>query len=116
MNFSETLKRLLNDRGLKQADLCRMTGIQTSLLSEYLSGKKSPAIGNAIKIANAFAISLDALVGKEPLPLAADEEVPGSMAKKLIALIEGMSEEEQKRMYHFLKEWQEREASKRKYL
>jgi transcriptional regulator with XRE-family HTH domain len=65
MNFSRTLKAILNERQLKQADLCRMTGIQTSLMSDYLNDKKSPAITNAILIADALGISLDTLVGKK---------------------------------------------------
>lgn len=65
MGFNENLKQLLQDRKLKQADLCRMTGIQTSLMSEYLGGKKSPTIRNAILIADALNISLDTLVGKK---------------------------------------------------
>lgn len=45
-----------------------MTGIQTSLMSEYISGKKSPTIGNAILMADALDISLDTLVGRtEPV-------------------------------------------------
>lgn len=65
MKFKDTLKQILNSRKLKQAELCRMTGIQTSLMSEYLSGKKSPTIGNALLIADALNISLDTLVGKD---------------------------------------------------
>lgn len=65
MGFDENLKWLLIEKNLKQADLCRLTGIQTSLMSEYISGKKSPAIGNAILIADALDISLDTLVGRE---------------------------------------------------
>ena len=42
MDFSNNLKLLLQDRKLKQADLCRMTGIQTSLMSDYLGEKKKP--------------------------------------------------------------------------
>lgn len=64
MKFSHTLQNILNERQLKQADLCRMTGIQTSLMSDYLNDKKSPAITNAILIADALNISLDTLVGK----------------------------------------------------
>lgn len=65
MVFNNTLKLLLEKRNLKQAELCRMTGIQTSLMSDYLGGKKSPTIGNAILIADALNISLDTLVGKD---------------------------------------------------
>lgn len=64
MGFNENLIFLLKEQALKQADLCRMTGIQTSLMSDYIGGKKSPTIGNAILIADALGISLDALVEK----------------------------------------------------
>lgn len=68
MSFSENLKILLKKQNLKQADLCRLTGIQTSLMSEYVKGKKSPTIKNAIAIADAFHISLDTLVSNEVIP------------------------------------------------
>ena len=67
LNFSENLKILLDKQNLKQADLCRLTGIQTSLMSEYVKGKKSPTIKNAIAIADAFGISLDTLVSNQAL-------------------------------------------------
>ena len=62
MNFQEILKKLLNEKKLRQADLCRMTGIQTSLMSDYINGKKSPTIGNAILIADALDVPLGALI------------------------------------------------------
>lgn len=67
LSFSENLKMLLDKQNLKQADLCRLTGIQTSLMSEYVKGKKSPTIKNAIAIADAFKISLDTLVSNQVL-------------------------------------------------
>lgn len=65
MGFNENLKALLMERKMKQAELCRMTKIKSSLMSEYVNGKKSPAIGNAILIADALDISLDTLVGRK---------------------------------------------------
>lgn len=53
MEFNESLKRLLIEKNMKQADLCRLAHIQTSLMSEYINGKKSPTIGNAIQMADA---------------------------------------------------------------
>ena len=58
MEFNESLKRLLIEKNMKQADLCRLAHIQTSLMSEYINGKKSPTIGNAIQIADALDISI----------------------------------------------------------
>lgn len=68
LNFAQTLKEILDEKGLRQADLCRATDIPTSLMSDYISGKKSPTIRNAIAMADALHISLDILVGKTSLP------------------------------------------------
>ena len=64
MDFSIVIKKILDERQLKQTDLCRLTGIPSSLMSAYVTGKKSPAILNAIAIADALHISLDELVGR----------------------------------------------------
>ena len=52
-------------KNMKLADLCRMAGIQTSLMSEYINGRKSPTTGNAILIADVLNISLDNLAGRK---------------------------------------------------
>ena len=95
MSFSETLKFLLQDKNLRQADLCRLTGIQTSLMSDYLGGKKSPTLGNAILIADALVISLDALVGKEPCPLP-ENAAESPILPELEEAVKRLSEEEQR--------------------
>ena len=64
MIFKNKIAQLLAERNLKPADLCRITSIPTSLMSNYLTGKVSPKLDNAIKIADAFNVSLDELVGK----------------------------------------------------
>ncbi len=66
MDFGESLGRLLRERGLKQSDLCRMSGIPSSAMSNYIAGKKVPTLTNAIAIADALAISLDELAGRVP--------------------------------------------------
>ena len=67
MDFNAIIKMLMKARGLKQADLCRMTQIPSSLMSEYVSGKKSPALNNALSIADALGVSLDELTGRVEL-------------------------------------------------
>lgn len=94
MGFKDNLKLLLKDRNLKQADLCRMTGIQTSLMSDYLGGKKSPTIGNAILIADALNISLDILVGKGTYS-SHEEQQSSKVLAELYEIAKGLSEEEQ---------------------
>lgn len=42
-----------------------MSGIDTSLMSNYVSGKKTPTLTNAVAMADALQISLDELAGRE---------------------------------------------------
>ena len=65
MCFKNVLSKLLEERGLKQTDLVNLTGIPSSLISNYIKGVKSPGLKNALKIANALGVSLEALSGKE---------------------------------------------------
>lgn len=94
MSFNDNLKLLLKDKNLKQADLCRMTGIQTSLMSDYLGGKKNPTIGNAILIADALNISLDTLVGKDKYS-SPQKQQSSKVLTELYEIAKGLSEEEQ---------------------
>lgn len=93
MNFQEILKKLLNEKKLRQADLCRMTGIQTSLMSDYINGKKSPTIGNAILIADALNVSLDTLVGKDTFT---PKQPQTEAFQELCRAVENLSENEQR--------------------
>lgn len=65
MLFNIRLGEILTERNLKQADLCRMTGISTALMSKYMTGKASPSLDNAQSIAVALGITLDYLVGRD---------------------------------------------------
>lgn len=63
MKFNDSLARILAEQNLRQADLCRMTGISTALMSKYMTDKASPSLDNALTIAKALGITLDDLVG-----------------------------------------------------
>ena len=93
MEFNESLKRLLIEKNMKQADLCRLAHIQTSLMSEYINGKKSPTIGNAIQMADALDISLDTLAGREELVRYSDS-VSSVYVSRLNECMDGLSENE----------------------
>lgn len=64
MKFKNSLAEILAEQNLKQADLCRMTGISTALMSKYMTGKASPSLDNALMIAKALGITLDYLAGR----------------------------------------------------
>ena len=93
MDFGQILKELLSDRGLTQADLCRITGIQTSLMSEYANGRKSPALSNAFLISRALNVTLDILVGKTV--------VGKQETEKLINIIESLNEDGKKKVIDY---------------
>jgi len=63
MDISEIIKGLLEKREMSQADICRLTGIPTSLMSNYIKGTKSPSLSNSIKLSQAFGITMDELAG-----------------------------------------------------
>ena len=65
MKFNNSLAGILAEQNLKQADLCRMTGISTALMSKYMTDKASPSLDNALMIAKALGITLDYLVGRK---------------------------------------------------
>lgn len=94
MDFAKSLECLLNDRNMKQADLCKLTGIRSSSMSDYMSGKKSPAIKNAILIADALHISLDTLVGRE-LALKDEKQCQSKILPELLEEMEGLPVKEQ---------------------
>ena len=93
MEFNESLKRLLIEKNMKQADLCRLAHIQTYLMSEYINGKKSPTIGNAIQMADALDISLDTLAGREERVRYSDS-VSSVYVSRLNECMDGLSENE----------------------
>lgn len=77
MGFGNRVKKVLDDRGLKQVDLCRMAEIKSGLLSPYMTNPdKDPKLSTACKIALALDVSLDYLGGliDEPKPIQRDED------------------------------------------
>ena len=63
----EIYQRLLDDKGIKNADVSRGTGISNMTLSDWKNGKTTPKQDKLLKIADYFGVSLDYLMtGKEP--------------------------------------------------
>jgi len=61
MSISNAIKELRKARNMTQGDIYRATGIERSALSRYESGKiNDMGVNNAIKIARALGISVEA--------------------------------------------------------
>lgn len=66
-SFSETLSQLLRQRGVSSKVVSQATGIPTSTLSEWTSGRLPKVGEDVLKLAKFFGVSLEYLItGKEP--------------------------------------------------
>lgn len=63
----EIFAKLLEEKGLKAADVTRATGIKSPVFSEWKKGKSRPNGDKMLKIANFLGVSVEYLMtGKEP--------------------------------------------------
>lgn len=53
-NFGENLQDILFDKNINQRELSDMTGISTSTISDYITGKRMPSCESIIKIVYAL--------------------------------------------------------------
>lgn len=59
MNVGAAVKQLLTDRGLKQADLARATGLSTSYIARLITGKqRDVTLERACILADYFEMSI----------------------------------------------------------
>ena len=63
--IAERLKEGMELRGMKQADLARITGISKGSLSSYLSGRYAPKRDSLFKLAKALNVSDEWLMGAD---------------------------------------------------
>lgn len=81
--FSERLKEIMEQRGINQSQLCAMTDIPKSAMTQYLSARFEPKRGRLDTICRALNISQTWLIGfsdhkapygSAPMELNADEQ------------------------------------------
>ncbi len=65
MQLSRALNDYLDELGLKQADICRASGMSDAHVSQIFSGKiKDPKASVVYKIARAMGVSVDELLDR----------------------------------------------------
>ena len=64
MRKPRTFKEYVNVTGMKQTDLARILGVSNALISHVLSGKSGISKKLALKIKDAFGLSLDDLLSE----------------------------------------------------
>ena len=63
----KNLRKLREELGLTQQRLAELTGISKSRIYSYESLDREPDIAGLITLADFFSVSIDYLVGKEPI-------------------------------------------------
>lgn len=96
MNISHIIATLRKQHNWSQTDLAGESGVSREMIGKYERREATPSIEAAKKIADAFGVSLDYLVG-EGQHAAYDKE----MVKRLDQ-IEELPAEEKQRIYHFM--------------
>jgi transcriptional regulator with XRE-family HTH domain len=64
MNTGKIIAELRDKAGWSQADLAKKSGVSRVMIGKYERGEAVPSIDAAKKIADAFEVSLDQLVGE----------------------------------------------------
>lgn len=62
-NSAERIKEIMRIYGIKQSDFCNKTGLNKSIVSLYVSGKREPAQDNIFIISQAFKVDPAWLMG-----------------------------------------------------
>lgn len=61
--FSGRMRKAMHNKNMTQTDLCRITGVPKSAVSQYLSGNFKPKLERIILIADALEVSASWLLG-----------------------------------------------------
>ena len=62
--FSETMRHLRETLGWSQEKLAGKSGISAAAISHFETGKRLPSFENLIRLADAFDVSIDRLIGR----------------------------------------------------
>lgn len=60
--FGGRVQKILDENGLKQADLASLSGLSRTAISQYITGKRMPDSISAYKISQVLNVSMDWLV------------------------------------------------------
>lgn len=63
--FKETLRQIMEDRGLTRQELADMSGISKTSLYWYLTGKHMPNVHNLKLLCEALRVDIRELIGED---------------------------------------------------
>lgn len=84
-SIAQRLRKAMDAKGKKQADLMRETGLDRGSISSYLSGKYEPKQKAILKLAKALDVSEAWLLGYEVPMARTDDQKKNDQLVKLVA-------------------------------
>lgn len=82
--FKDMLRQIMDEKQLKAVDVCRMTGLGSGAISQYLSGARKPKVETIRQIAYALNVSDTWLLGITDDPVPEDEIVRRGKSDSII--------------------------------
>ncbi len=82
MNYSDTIKMLRENRGMKQSKLGECVGVSSQAISKWETGKAEPAIDAILKMCDLFDVSADYLLGRTDWPFFVWKDAHGNTAEE----------------------------------
>lgn len=98
---AERIKKALYVKGMKQSDLCRLTNIPKSALSQYISGAFEPKqdriylMAQALNVSEAWLMGLDAPMERQAKKASPSEAELSEGEKMLLELFRRVPEDQQ---------------------
>ena len=98
---ADRIKEALTIKGLKQSDLCRLTGIPKSAISQYVSGAFEPKqdriylLSKALNVSEAWLMGLDVPMERQIIKESPSEDSISEGEKMLLDLFRRVPEEQQ---------------------
>jgi transcriptional regulator with XRE-family HTH domain len=87
-NFAGRLKQIRESRDLSQQELAEKSGLQSTAISHFETGARSPSFDNLKRLADALDVNTDYLLGREEASLA------GPVAASLFRDVEKLTSED----------------------
>ncbi len=63
--IADSLKRIRKSKRLSQSGLAKRTGLMPAAISHFETGERRPSLENLLKLADALAVSVDYLLGRD---------------------------------------------------
>ena len=101
-NTSDRLKEIMNERNMSQSELCRITGISKSTLSQWVSGTRTPKADGLYMLAKALNVNETWLMGKDVPKNILDAEIEAKSVLGFIELYSKLTEEEQRETFRYM--------------